>query len=77
MYEQMDWDEVITFINSPDEAMESLKTMADCLVKAPEGPVQVGVARKIFTSTSVKEVAAHYISAFQDGIRCFPYFAAE
>ncbi len=77
MYEQIDWDEAIRLINSPDNAMETLKTMADCFVKAPEGPVQVGVTRKIFTPTSVKEVAAHYVSAFQDGIRCYPYFAAE
>lgn len=75
--EQMDWDEAISVINSPEKAMETLKILADCFVKAPEGPVQVGVARKIFTSTSIKEVAAHYLSAFQDGIRCYPYFAAE
>lgn len=75
--EQMDWGEAISVINSPEKAMEALKTLADCFVKAPEGPVQVGVARKIFTSTSIKEVAAHYLSAFQDGIRCYPYFAAE
>jgi len=75
--EQIDWDDVITVINSPEKAVETLKTLADCIIKAPEGPVQVGVARKIFTPTSIKEVAAHYLSAFQDGIRCYPYFATE
>lgn len=75
--DQMDWEEAITLVNSPERVMEALKTLADCFVKAPEGPVQVGVARKIFTPTSIKEVAAHYLSAFQDGIRCYPYFAAE
>ncbi|MBM9538588.1 BrxE family protein [Desulfobulbus alkaliphilus] len=75
--EQMDWDEAITLINSPEWAMEKLKTIADCFVKAPEGPVQVGIARKIFTPTSAKEIASHYVSAFEDGIRCYPYFVAE
>jgi hypothetical protein len=50
--------------------------LADTLVKAPEGPVQVGVESRIMTTTAVREVAAHYYSAFQDGIHCLPYFSA-
>ena len=57
--------------------MEALKRLADAVVKAPEGPVQVGVERRLLTSTSIHEIAAHYHSAFHDGIRCFPYFAPE
>ena len=29
------------------------------------------------TPTAIHEMAGHYHSAFQDGIRCFPYFAPE
>ncbi len=77
VFEKLDWAETIKLISSPETAMETLHKAADCFVKAPEGPIQVGVAQKIMTSTSINEIAAHYYSAFQDGIRCFPYFAAE
>jgi hypothetical protein len=77
VFDKMDWAEAVKYIASPDVAMEALKKIADAFVKAPEGPVQVGVAPRILTSTSIKEIAAHYYSAFQDGIRCFPYFASE
>ena len=64
-------------IQSRDSAMAELKRLADTLVKAPEGPVQVGVESRMMTTTAVQEVAAHYYSAFQDGIHCFPYFSAQ
>jgi hypothetical protein len=46
-------------------------------VQAPEGPVQIGVERKILTNESLKELASHYHSAFKQGIYCYPYFAAQ
>jgi hypothetical protein len=75
--ERMDWTEACKQIESRDTAMDMLKRIADAVIKAPTGPVQVGVANRILTSTAVHELAAHYHSAFQDGIRCFPYFAPE
>lgn len=75
--EALDWSEAAKQIESPDIAMETLHRLADAIVKAPEGPVQVDVERRILTSTSIHELAAHYHSAFHDGIRCFPYFAPE
>lgn len=75
--EELDWSESAKQIESPDTAMEALKRLADAVVKAPEGPVQVGVERRILTSTSIHELAAHYHSAFRGSIRCFPYFAPE
>ena len=75
--ERMDWIEACKQIESRDIAMDVLKRIADAAIKAPIGPVQVGVVHRILTSTSVQELAAHYHSAFQDGIRCFPYFATE
>lgn len=73
----MDWPESGKLIESRDAAMEMLKRTAEALIKAPEGPVQVGVERRILTTTAIRELAAHYHSAFQDGILCFPYFAPE
>jgi hypothetical protein len=75
--EELDWSEAAKQIESPDTAIEALQWLADAVVKAPEGPVQVGVERRILTSPSIHELAAHYHSAFHDGIRCFPYFAPE
>ena len=75
--EELDWSESAKQIESPDTGMEALKRLADAVVKAPEGPVQVGIERRLLTSTSIHEIAAHYHSALHDGIRCFPYFAPE
>jgi len=59
-----------------DLAMPELEVFAKKGVKAPPGPVQVGVAKRILTIDSVSEMAAHYHSAFVQGIRCYPYFQA-
>ena len=75
--ERIDWTATCKLIESRTAAMDVLKRSADAVIKAPIGPVQVGVANRILTSTSVHELAAHYHSAFQGGIRCFPYFAPE
>ena len=74
---EIEWSELAARIDSRDTAMVALKKLADAVVKAPSGPVQVGVERRILTATAIHEMAAHYHSAFQDGIRCFPYFAPE
>lgn len=73
----MDWTECFKQIENNETAMTVLKELADALINAPEGPVQVGVESRILTRTAIREIAAHYYSAFQDGIRCFPYFASD
>jgi len=75
--EKMVWAEASTQVASRDSALEALKRTADALIKAPEGPVQVGVERRILTPAALRELAAHYHSAFQNGIHCFPYFAPD
>ena len=62
---------------SQEEALKALSALADGGVKAPTGPVQIGVEKRILTSDAVSEIAAHYHSAFVQGIRCYPYFQAE
>ncbi len=75
--ERIDWAAACKQIESSAAAMELLKRIADVVIKAPTGPVQVGMTHRLLTPTSLRELAAHYHSAFQDGIRCFPYFAPE
>jgi len=62
---------------SKDAALEELASMADASIDAPEGPVQMGLEKKLLTTTSLRELAAHYHSAFSKGIRCYPYFSVE
>ena len=64
-------------VPTKQSAMEELETLADALIVAPAGPVQVGVEKKILSETSIREMAAHYYSAFQQGIQCYPYFSAD
>jgi hypothetical protein len=60
-----------------DEALAELAALGDPSIKAPEGPVQVGVEKRIVTNESLKELVSHYHSAFQQDIRCYPYFASQ
>jgi hypothetical protein len=62
---------------SKGAAMAELASMADASINAPDGPVQIGVEKKILTETSMRELAAHYHSAFLKGTRCYPYFSTE
>jgi hypothetical protein len=76
-YSRCDWTAAFKDIVSKDLALQRLEFIDSAKIKSPTGPVQVGVARKILTSTAIGELAAHYRSAFTDGIRCYPYFAAD
>jgi hypothetical protein len=60
-----------------NDALAELASMADSAVNAPDGPVQIGIEKKILTETALRELAAHYYSAFSKGTRCYPYFSAE
>lgn len=75
--DHIDWSSFPKQVESCDTAMNILQHMADAVIKAPTGPVQVGVANKVLTNTAIRELAAHYHSAFQNGISCYPYFAPE
>jgi hypothetical protein len=72
-----DWSVSSSFIQSRDTALAELKRLADTTVKAPQGPVQVGLESRMLTTTAVQELAAHYHSAFSNAIHCFPYFSAQ
>lgn len=64
-------------IPSKQDALAELAGMAGAPIDAPEGPVQIGVESKILTDAALRNLAAHYHSAFTKGIRCHPYFSAE
>jgi hypothetical protein len=60
-----------------EEALAELARLGDPSIRASEGPVQVGVEKKIVSNDATKELAAHYYSAFQQRIRCYPYFTSQ
>ena len=64
-------------LSSMEEALDRLKSFVKSPLSAPQGPVQVGVEKKILTANSIAELAAHYHSAFLNRFSCFPYFAAN
>jgi hypothetical protein len=75
-----DWpskDHPLSWISSCDTALEELRRMDESHVSAPEGPVQVGVEKKILAPGSISDLAAHYHSAFAGNFHCFPYIAGE
>ncbi len=69
--------ETNTGLVSKDDALRELGALGDPSIKAPEGPVQIGVEKRIVTNESLKELASHYHSAFEQGIHCYPYFASQ
>jgi len=66
-----------TYSLDPDAARAELRALANASINASEGPVQVGIASRILADVSIQELAAHYTSAFAQGIRCFPYFSNQ
>ena len=75
--EDFDWDKASPAIAGRDTALAELQRLSGTLIKAPQGPVRIGIEDRILTTSSVSELAAHYHSAFQQGIQSFPYFAAK
>ena len=51
--DEIDWTESGKQIDSRESAMAALKRLADAVVKAPSGPVQVGLERRIMTPTAI------------------------
>lgn len=76
-YSKIDSTESGKLFTSRESALDMLRSIANANMAAPAGPVQIGVARRILTDTAIRELAAHYYSAFEQGIRCFPYFAPD
>jgi hypothetical protein len=74
-----DWpsEDAPGWISSRDAALEELRRMGESHVSAPQGPVQVGIEKKILAPGSISDLAAHYHSAFAGNFQCFPYFAGE
>lgn len=69
-------------INAPDkwfaeienqEALTALRHLSGESISVLEGPQSIG-SLQLFYRSSGSKVAQHYLAAFEQGIRSFPYF---
>ena len=64
-------------VSSKEESMIELGKLANGKVTATVGPTQVGLEKQIGTPSSISILAAHYLAAFNAGLRSYPYFAKD
>jgi hypothetical protein len=69
-----DFEDAFRGCDSADSAMDQLQGFVSTGVSASEGPVQIGVESQILRKNSIEELAAHYHSAFENDVHCYPYF---
>ncbi len=61
-------------VKNSEAAMESLKAVAQDITRGVEGPVLVGPAAELTDPKILGKLAGHYLAAFRDGRKNFPYF---
>jgi hypothetical protein len=59
---------------SKDTALKSLANLAKDLESAPDGPIKVGGAKALSSSTIIGKLAAIYTGAFRASKQSMPYF---
>ena len=73
----IDSNELIPCFKDIETALEKLKELASDSVIAPDGPVQIGTEKNMFSDFAIEELAKHYHNAFSDEKKCFPYFTGN
>jgi hypothetical protein len=72
-----DLQQVATHLDNKEAALRRLRSFFTSPVEAPEGPVQVGIAKKIISNFTVEEIAKHYHDALSQDKKTFPYLTNE
>lgn len=67
-------EELAKAIKNSAAALESLKAVAQDITKGSEGPVLIGPAAELTDPKILGKLAGHYLAAFRDGRKSFPYF---
>jgi hypothetical protein len=57
------------------EAMKVLESEGGESISVVPGPVQVGTVADAFTEKGLAELAKHYHAAFQQDVKCLPFFS--
>lgn len=67
-------DEWFTEASSRNNALNTLRSLAGEGNSVAEGPQFVGSIEQFYRASGGKVLAHHYLTAFEQGIRSFPYF---
>lgn len=68
-------NEWFTEVSSRDNALKTLRSLAGVVgIPLTEGPQSVGFIEQFYRPLGAKGLAQHYLAAFEQGIRSFPYF---
>ena len=70
----MDSNTLIPYLRDKETALNKLKSFISNSVNAPDGPVQIGTSKNMFSDFAIKELAMHYLDVFLKEKKCFPYF---
>lgn len=67
-------DEWFAEIGSQESALVALRDLSGGTVPVAAGPRSIGSVDEFYCSSGSKALARHYLAAFEQGIRTFPYF---
>ncbi|MBW4653772.1 MAG: BrxE family protein [Kaiparowitsia implicata GSE-PSE-MK54-09C] len=59
---------------SPEQAMATLETLAEAPTPIESGPQSLGQYSELYCPAGTTVLARHYLSAFRQNIRSYPYF---
>jgi hypothetical protein len=66
-------DQYLAVTNDAQSALEQLQVLAGGAQAGQEGPVLVGDYRPDDLAVLIQKVAAGYLAAFQNDVRCYPF----
>jgi hypothetical protein len=66
-------DQYLAVIHDAHNALEQLQALAGAAQASQEGPMLVGDYRADDLANLVQQVAAGYLTAFQNNVRCYPF----
>ena len=67
-------DEWFAGIGSQESALAALRNLSGETIPVAAGPRSIGSVDEFYRSPGLKALAQHYLAAFEQGIRTFPYF---
>ncbi len=63
-------------LESKDQALQTLKTLAKESDATPDGPIKIGDAKSLASSSTIGKLAGIYLGAFKSSKQTMPYFTA-
>ncbi|MCP8687147.1 BrxE family protein [Marinobacterium sedimentorum] len=73
LFQASEADQYAAIISDGAAALQALRDMSSEQMVAQEGPVMLGTYDNDTLSGLMQQIAAHYLAAFEQGGRCYPY----